>query len=566
MAKKNVCKIVLSLLVLSFTFIHNGNSQEFHESIADTLSFEKIYDIYLSDIKEYQLHLFPVHVQKAKRLKDTLQWAQAYRMKAWDSQMEAGLKYVDTAFRISNGIKRIRGKEKRLDSLLGRIHLTKAKIFYENDFNTEALYEFIQSYRYGVKAEDHDLVSSCIGAIADIKAFFGQENESLILAKRSMLYMEKHKQFIPRYNQTRAHSLELLARTYLHLREIDSSQKYIAQSMEISKEIQYGSMVNVLNVLKAQSYYYSGDFKKAKDTLLKYSNDHKTPKSVDDLYYLGEIEGKLGRIDLKKNHFYRIDSILNIKNYPLLDNINSIYQFLLQEAIQEKDTISQKEYFNRLVYYDTLLTRTQKSLRAISLHEFDLPLAEEEKDSLTRLIQSKKKWLNIFYILSSLLLLGTAGYYFKYQNTQKKLTAALNYPVIAKSSPTSGSKTILDSKLNEEAMSAILSKLEVWEKEKGFLDSTINQQDLAKQLGTNSTYLSQAINLYKGQNFSSYIKDLRITLAINALKENPDLAKEKSMIQLAELFGFNSLSVFNKAFKGKLGITPGIFLKSLLKG
>ena len=118
---------------------------------------------------------------------------------------------------------------------------------------------------------------------------------------------------------------------------------------------------------------------------------------------------------------------------------------------------------------------------------------------------------------------------------------------------------------NETVLLSILTKLEQWEREKGFLDGALNQQDLAKQLDTNTTYLSQAINLYKGQNFSSYIKDLRITHAINALKENPGLAKNKSMIQLAELFGFNSTTVFNKAFKTKLGITPGVFLKKLFK-
>ena len=237
MLKNSIRKFDFVIILLLLLTIQIGKAQQAKESIIDTLSFNEIYDIYLLDKDRYNTHIFPIHIQKAKQLKDTLQWAQAYRMKAWDSKMEEGLKYADTAFTIVQSIKRVKGKERRIDSLLGRTHITKAKIFYANDFNTEALKEFIKSYHFGLKAGDHDLVSSCIGAIADIKAYFGQENESLLLAKRNMLYTEEHRSLIPRYNQTKAHSLELLARTYLHLREIDSSQKYIANALKLSKKI-----------------------------------------------------------------------------------------------------------------------------------------------------------------------------------------------------------------------------------------------------------------------------------------------------------------------------------------
>ncbi|GLU45104.1 AraC family transcriptional regulator [Allomuricauda sp. NBRC 101325] len=97
------------------------------------------------------------------------------------------------------------------------------------------------------------------------------------------------------------------------------------------------------------------------------------------------------------------------------------------------------------------------------------------------------------------------------------------------------------------------------------MDNHITQQSLAKKLNTNSAYLSKAINVYKRQNFASYLREVRINYAIANLKQNPEILQTKSMIQIAEMYGFNSLSVFTKSFKSKTGITPGVFFKKLIE-
>lgn len=119
-------------------------------------------------------------------------------------------------------------------------------------------------------------------------------------------------------------------------------------------------------------------------------------------------------------------------------------------------------------------------------------------------------------------------------------------------------------KVKKELLGEILEKLSSWEDQNGFLDSKITLDSLAKQLNTNSSYLSKAINTHKNKNFASYLKDTRISYAINHLKENPEVIKTKSMIQIAEMYGFNSLSVFTKSFKNKAGVTPGVFFKKIL--
>ena len=121
------------------------------------------------------------------------------------------------------------------------------------------------------------------------------------------------------------------------------------------------------------------------------------------------------------------------------------------------------------------------------------------------------------------------------------------------------------SRINNELCEEILEKLCFWELQKGFLDNYITLHTLAKELNTNSTYLSQVINSHKNQNFASYLKDIRIAHAISDLKINPDIIKSKSMIHIAEMYGFNSIGVFSKAFKDKIGATPGVFFKRILE-
>ncbi|MEM9076220.1 MAG: helix-turn-helix domain-containing protein [Bacteroidota bacterium] len=570
MAKKNVFKRSLSLVLLLFAFVQLANSQQLKESIIDTLSFQQIQSVWKSDYNTYSEELFSLHIAKARKENDTLQWANAHRMQAWGLPFEEAIENITIAFDLASTIKKINTPQ--YENFLLLTHFTLLGIFYNNEYNVEAAEEAIKTYNLAVKTNDYDVQILTKSILADIKAQFGQENEGVALAKQNLQYITENKNVISRFSMLYCSSLEQLGRCYLLAKRLDSSEKYIKSAIKYTKgKNELFEDYQHLVILNAKLEYYKGNYRQAKDTLIKYLNnsnyysyDFSGVSMADDLYYLASIEGRAGKSDLKITYLERIDSILQNNNYPLMDNTNIIYQYLLQNAIQSNDTLLEKKYFNRLVYYDTLLTNTHERLRGITLHEFDLPLEEEEKNTLAGIIQGKSKWLNLFYIVSTLLLLGTVAVYFKYQNTRKKLTAALNYPVVQNSTALD-KKVILDNKLNQEVISPILSRLEVWEKEKGFLDSTINQKDLAKQLGTNSTYLSQAINLYKGQNFSSYIKDLRITLAINALKENPGLAKEKSMIQLAELFGFNSLSVFNKAFKSKIGVTPGVFLKQLFK-
>src|SRR5690606_21443141 len=53
--------------------------------------------------------------------------------------------------------------------------------------------------------------------------------------------------------------------------------------------------------------------------------------------------------------------------------------------------------------------------------------------------------------------------------------------------------------INPQVVENVLTQLEEFEADFGFLDNQVSQKQLSEMFGTNSTYLSRIINAYKGR-------------------------------------------------------------------
>src|SRR5690606_31250269 len=110
----------------------------------------------------------------------------------------------------------------------------------------------------------------------------------------------------------------------------------------------------------------------------------------------------------------------------------------------------------------------------------------------------------------------------------------------------------------------ILKKLNFFEKNQGYLNSNITINTLAKELNTNSRYLSEVINNAKNQNFSNYLNGLRIGLLLNELENNKKLRK-LTISAIAEEFGFNNSRSFSDAFFKVTGLKPSYYISQIEK-
>ena len=102
------------------------------------------------------------------------------------------------------------------------------------------------------------------------------------------------------------------------------------------------------------------------------------------------------------------------------------------------------------------------------------------------------------------------------------------------------------------------------EDERVFTDCSLTLDKLAKQLGTNRSTLSKAINTNMGVNFSTFLNSYRIKEAIRIF--NSDTAHKSYKIEsIGQMCGFNTRQAFHRAFKQETGMNTRQYLKKLKK-
>ena len=83
-------------------------------------------------------------------------------------------------------------------------------------------------------------------------------------------------------------------------------------------------------------------------------------------------------------------------------------------------------------------------------------------------------------------------------------------------------------------------------------DANLSRESLAEHLGTNRTYISEAISMMTGMSVPQYINHLRISEAERRLRAPDDVS---NFTEFGHSLGFTSLSAFQAAFKRQTGMT-----------
>lgn len=99
------------------------------------------------------------------------------------------------------------------------------------------------------------------------------------------------------------------------------------------------------------------------------------------------------------------------------------------------------------------------------------------------------------------------------------------------------------------------------EQDRVYTDCTLTLDKLAKQLGTNRSTLSKAINTGLGVNFTTYLNSYRIKEAIRIFNEQAH--SSLTMESIGQLCGFNTRQAFHRAFKHETGMNMRQYLKKI---
>jgi AraC-like DNA-binding protein len=97
-----------------------------------------------------------------------------------------------------------------------------------------------------------------------------------------------------------------------------------------------------------------------------------------------------------------------------------------------------------------------------------------------------------------------------------------------------------------------------WIAEKNYTCQGITIEDVARDLNTNRTYLSNYINIHFNCTFKEWIHSLRIAMAKQLLLSQPDIA----VYEVGEQTGYADKSHFSRIFMRYTGVTPTQWRKS----
>ncbi len=121
-----------------------------------------------------------------------------------------------------------------------------------------------------------------------------------------------------------------------------------------------------------------------------------------------------------------------------------------------------------------------------------------------------------------------------------------------------------DSKVSDKKIMEIMSRLKSLEDQKLYLRQDFNMVYAAKQIKTNTTYLSKVINETKKQSFSDYTNHLRINYVLKRLNTDKQF-RNYTIKAIAGENGYRTPESFSHHFKSKTGISPAKFIRALKK-
>ncbi|UQB69685.1 helix-turn-helix domain-containing protein [Epilithonimonas zeae] len=321
-----------------------------------------------------------------------------------------------------------------------------------------------------------------------------------------------------------------LAKTYGITKQWDESAKYAGKSLQFSLESGLG-----------ENYLAYAELERAKANFGK-KHRQQYLSEVPQLLVLSE---KVNDVVLKKN----------------------IHQFLADFYLSEGD--NSKYQFHNLKYLelnDSITSAQQKASDLIlSLTENDLKTKDNQR--------YKTNYILIWIIGFAIVILGVV--FWLRIKAKQNYNNYKDYISKLKKTQAEKEKTIPDTESVEETSKTpqfipqkteqvILEKLIAFENGNDFTKKSLTLQSMAKELDTNTRYLSEIVNKHKQKNFNSYINELRVNYIINKLRNEPAFLNYK-ISYLAEESGFTSHTSFSTVFKTVTGIPPKEFINFIKK-
>ncbi|NAS32577.1 helix-turn-helix domain-containing protein [Flavobacteriaceae bacterium R38] len=302
----------------------------------------------------------------------------------------------------------------------------------------------------------------------------------------------------------------------------------IADSMNNTVDVDY--IDAFLHFFKARVFFFSGEYNKAITEL-------NSLEALEDNYNF--------------NHFFLEEkNILFAKSHQKLGDIEVATNYFNKSLSVLKENDERKARLNK-----NLLKR------------YDLNTLEEELTTTKTKLENQKSKTVALQVIFVMVLICLTLFYINNKRRNKKrfesLIAEIDTALKTKEEDENRQReSIL--KIDDVEVQKILERLQLFEKNKEYLDKETNLLTLSKKLNTNTAYLSNIINRYKKKSFNTYLMDLRLETVLERL-HNEKRFRAYKIESIAEEMGFKNVNTFTRTFKKKTGINPSYFIRRLNK-
>ena len=354
---------------------------------------------------------------------------------------------------------------------------------------------------------------------------------------------------------------------------IDTSQYYLDKGKQVpvlnNFKPNLGQELHILN-LNADILFFKKEYQEASLILKNVANIAKAnglkKKQYQAKFRLAECYFFLNQLKKAEEIFNTIRNE-DLTQYKLMKNDVFLQSYYAQIYTKKGDIEKALKYTDT---FNSKLNNFYKLKSNEKIHTFTQNELSEKKrtidDLKNELENSKTKNDNFFdYIICILAItIGIIIYYTHVIRKQKKNLNLKIEQLLQQLEVKKDKRKLPTFNVNEQKAERILSKLKEIEKKALFKAQDYSLNGVAKQIGSNSTYVSQVINKYWGKTFIEYTNELRIDAVILKLKEDK-IYRKFTLMAIAESVGYKSPHSFNKHFKKNTGISPKQYIEYLQK-
>lgn len=439
--------------------------------------------------------------------------------------------------------------------------LTKAYFFQDRYDYINAIDNYLIVNEYAKKTNNSELTLLANYSIGCLKRKIKEYSGALKLLKENLKYAVNENNSVHKLL-----SLIEISNIYTETKNIDSLKIYSEQGKELSLVLKDTISYHHFLTNEAISSYNEEDIQGSIIKLEKEKEFFESKKENKHLlypyFYLANANAIDGNEKKALEYFKKVDSIYQLEK-SISPFVKDAYSFLINYYKKSEDLKNQLKYVNRFIAFDSVVNVNNLFLNKRIYKEYDIPKLNAEKKNIIATMQIKEQKSFIILITLCIVLLSISiilSYQYKKRKIYKRKVEAIM--ATTTTTTTTNNNNNKDINIPKDIVDEVLKKLEKFERDKKYLSKKVTLNSLAKEINSNTNYLSKIINHYKGLSFSNYLNTLRINFIVSELKVN-SLYRKFTIKAIAEEAGFNNSESFSKAFYKITNVKPSFFMKQL---